>query len=148
MSLQLSQFFPLCTPLPGTPFHSRNSPTVNCYLMSMGHTYKFFAFSISCTIFNIPLSILYLPFMFFNPYTSPSLFKWYHFHPLECLVGNSCYLFLKVSPHGGLRLLSLSLSPSASNLLNLGREMCLCLIRGFGKNNWSHGALPSFFLCR
>ena len=37
--------------------------------MSMGHTYKFFGFSISYTVLNIPLSILYLPIMIFYPYT-------------------------------------------------------------------------------
>ena len=31
--------------------------------MPMGHTYKFFGFSVSYTILNLPLSILYLPFM-------------------------------------------------------------------------------------
>ena len=37
--------------------------------MSMGHTYKFFSFSISYTILNLPLSILYLPFMLLIPCT-------------------------------------------------------------------------------
>ena len=39
--------------------------------MSMGCTYKFFGFSISHTILNLPLSILYLPFMLLIPYTFP-----------------------------------------------------------------------------
>ena len=42
--------------------------------MSMGHTYNFFGFSISHTILNLPLSILYLPFMLLIPCTfSPIL---------------------------------------------------------------------------
>ena len=42
--------------------------------MSVGHTYKFFGFSISYTILNLPLSILYLPFMLLTPCTfSPIL---------------------------------------------------------------------------
>ena len=30
-------------------------------LMSMGHVYKFFGYSISCTVLYIPMAILYLP---------------------------------------------------------------------------------------
>ena len=37
--------------------------------MSMGHTYKFFTFSISYTILNLPLSIFYLPFMLLISHT-------------------------------------------------------------------------------
>ena len=37
--------------------------------MSMGHTYKFFTFSISYTILNLPLSILYLSTMLLIPCT-------------------------------------------------------------------------------
>ena len=39
--------------------------------MSMGHTFKFFDFSISYTILNLPLSILYLPVTLFIPCTFP-----------------------------------------------------------------------------
>ena len=42
--------------------------------MPMGRTHKFFGFIISCTILNLPLSILYLPFMLLIPCTfSPIL---------------------------------------------------------------------------
>ena len=42
--------------------------------MSMGHAYKFFGFSISYTVLNLPMSILYLPIMLLNPCTfSPIL---------------------------------------------------------------------------
>ena len=33
----------------------------------MGHAHKLFGFSISYTVLNIPLSILYLPIMLLNP---------------------------------------------------------------------------------
>ena len=39
--------------------------------MSMGRTYKFFGFSISYTILNLSLSILYLPFILHIPCTFP-----------------------------------------------------------------------------
>ena len=50
---------PPCTPLPThiPPFQ----------FMSMDHTYKFFGFSISHTILNLPLSILYLTLMLLIP---------------------------------------------------------------------------------
>ena len=59
MLLQFSHF-PLCSPPPCTP-----PPTCIPHLqfMSMGHTYKFFGFSISHTLLTLPLSIFYLPFM-------------------------------------------------------------------------------------
>ena len=63
MLLQLSQFFSLCPSLRGTPIPSSNPPL---WFMSMGHTYKFFGFSISYII-TIPLSILYLQIMLLNP---------------------------------------------------------------------------------
>ena len=37
--------------------------------MSMGHTYKFFGFSISYTILTLPLSVLYLPIVLLIPCT-------------------------------------------------------------------------------
>ena len=55
----------LYSPLPCTPL----SPC-----MSMGHTYKFFGFSITHTILNLPLSILYLPYMLFIPCTFSCIF--------------------------------------------------------------------------
>ena len=45
------------------------SPLSPPQVMSMGHTYKFFGFSISYTILNIPLSILCLPIMLLIPCT-------------------------------------------------------------------------------
>ena len=63
MLLQLSQFFSLCPTLHDTPIPSSNPPL---WFMSMGHTYKFFGFSISYII-NTPLSILYLQIMLLNP---------------------------------------------------------------------------------
>ena len=50
ISLQLSHFFPLCPPPPGICIPSNNHPQ----FMSMGHAYKFFGYSIFCTILNIP----------------------------------------------------------------------------------------------
>ena len=41
--------------------------------MSMGCTYKFFGFYISYTIFNLALSILYLPFILLIPCTFPPI---------------------------------------------------------------------------
>ena len=35
--------------------------------MFMGHTYKFFGYSVSYTILNLPMFILYLPFMLLIP---------------------------------------------------------------------------------
>ena len=68
MLLQLSHFFLPSIPLhPVSPSHQHSPPQ----FMSMGHTYKFFGFSISHTILNLPLSIQYLPFMLLIPYTFP-----------------------------------------------------------------------------
>ena len=39
----------------------------------MGRTYKFFGFSISYTILNLPLSVLYLPFVLLIPCTFCSI---------------------------------------------------------------------------
>ena len=50
MLLQLPQFFPLCSPPPGTPLLSSNHTP---QFMSMDRAYKFFGFSISHTILNI-----------------------------------------------------------------------------------------------
>ena len=58
MLLELSRFptfIPLC---PAHPFTQFPPP-----FMSMGRTYKFFGFSTSYTILNLPLSALYWPFM-------------------------------------------------------------------------------------
>ena len=58
--LKLSHIFlPYISLCPVTP----SSPAFPAYFMSMDHTYKFFGFSISYTILNLPLSILYLPIM-------------------------------------------------------------------------------------
>ena len=67
-------FSSLYSPLPCTPSPSGipapSPPLVHVY----GHTYKFFGFYISCTILNLPLSFLYLPFMLLIPCTfSPLL---------------------------------------------------------------------------
>ena len=69
MLLQLSQLFPLCLPLPGSPpYLQQSTPPLNSWVMQFG-------FSISYTIPNIPLSILYLPVMLLNPCTfSPILY--------------------------------------------------------------------------
>ena len=49
--------------------------------MSMGHTYKFFGFSISYAILNLPLSILCLPFMLLIPSS---------FSPSDTVTGKQC----------------------------------------------------------
>ena len=72
MLLQLSHYFlplfPLC---PAHPLLLAFPPP---QFMSIGHTYKFFGFSISYTILTLPLSILYLPSMILIPCTfSPIL---------------------------------------------------------------------------
>ena len=66
-------FPPLYPPLPYTPSpHQHPCPTTP--FVPMGHTYKFFNYSISYTILNLPLSILYLQFMLLIPCTfSPIL---------------------------------------------------------------------------
>ena len=56
---------PPCYTPPPTSF----PPTPATQFMSMGRTYKFLGFSISCTILNLPMSILYLPFMLLIPCT-------------------------------------------------------------------------------
>ena len=58
----------LFSPLfPSTLHHPSHQHSPPPQFMSMGHTYKFFGFSISYTIFNLLLSILYLPFMLLIP---------------------------------------------------------------------------------
>ena len=57
---------------------SHQHPTHLLQVMSMGRTYKFFGFSISYIILNLPLSIFYLPFMLlilctFSPILPPPL---------------------------------------------------------------------------
>ena len=66
MLLQFSHFFlPFILLCPVPP------PTIILppQFTSMVHRYKFFGFSISHTILNVPLSILYLPFMLLIPCT-------------------------------------------------------------------------------
>ena len=67
------------TVVPFSPLHSTPScPPPPSHIpplqfMSMGHTYKFFGFSISYTILTLPLSIFYLPFMLLILCTFPPL---------------------------------------------------------------------------
>ena len=58
-----SPFAPLC------PVPSFSSAFLPFQFMSMGHEYKFFGYSISYTILNISLSVLFLPLMLLNPCT-------------------------------------------------------------------------------
>ena len=61
-------FSPLYSPSTCTHSHKHyNVPLVHVH----DCTYKFFHFSISYTIFNIPLSVLYLPFMLLIPVPFP-----------------------------------------------------------------------------
>ena len=56
MLLQLTHFF---YPLPTStqhPLHPQATPTP--LFMSMGHAYRFFDYSISCTVIYIPMAIL------------------------------------------------------------------------------------------
>ena len=46
-------------------------PAPASWFMSMGHTYRFFGFSIFYTILNLPLTIFYLPFMLPFPVPFP-----------------------------------------------------------------------------
>ena len=70
MLLQLSHFFsPLSPPLPCTILPTS---TPLPYFMSMGHTYKFFGFSIFCTILTLPLPIFSLHFKNKSPLISIS----------------------------------------------------------------------------
>ena len=58
------------SPLFPSILHSPSNHHSPHQFMSMGGTYKFFGFSISYTILTLPLSILYLSFMFLIPCTS------------------------------------------------------------------------------
>ena len=58
--------------------------------MSMGHTYTFFGFSIPYTIPNLPLSILYLPFMLPIPCTFSPILPLITLH----VISTSVILFL------------------------------------------------------
>ena len=60
---------PIFPPLPPSTQYPPSSSNPFLYFMSMGHACKFFGFSISYTIPNIPLSILFLPIMLLNPCT-------------------------------------------------------------------------------
>ena len=71
MLLQVSHFFlPFIPVHPSSPLPPAFPPLV---FMSMGHTYKFFGFSIIYTMLNLPLSILYLPFMLLIPCIFPPI---------------------------------------------------------------------------
>ena len=62
--------------------------------MSMGHTYKFFGFSMSYTFLNLLLSILYLPIMLLIPYTNLYFLIPFLFSPiLLTLLLSKCFLF-------------------------------------------------------
>ena len=69
MLLQLSHSLP--TPL--HPAHPPPSHIPPLLFMSIGHTYKFFGFYISYTIFTLPLSIFHLSSMLLILYTFPHL---------------------------------------------------------------------------
>ena len=71
MPLQFSHFFlPFMPPLPCTSLALQHLPL---FFMPMDRTYKFFGFSISYTILNTSLSILYLPTMLLIPCTFPPI---------------------------------------------------------------------------
>ena len=61
MLSQLSHFSPFIPLCPATPLPSAFPPTPQ--FNSIGCKYKFFGFSVSYTILNLPLSLFYLPFM-------------------------------------------------------------------------------------
>ena len=69
---------PTFLPLPPSTWYPpslQQSPDLNScpwVRVSMVWAYKFFGFSISCTILNLPLSILYLPIMLPHPCTFSS----------------------------------------------------------------------------
>ena len=97
-------FSPLYSPLPCTFLPPVFSPLVHVH-GSMGHTYKFFDFSISYTILNLTLSILYLPIMLISvlfpplpsllPHWLPSMwspFLWFC-SCSSCLLGLLLFLF-------------------------------------------------------
>ena len=88
MLLQLSHFF-----LPFIPFRPVHPPSTSIpplQFMPIGHTYKFFGFSISYTIPNLPLSILYLPFMLPIPCTFSPILPLITLH----VISTSVILFL------------------------------------------------------
>ena len=72
MLLQLSHFSPFIPLCPATPLPSAFPPTPQ--FNSIGCKYKFFGFSISYTILNLPLSLFYLPFMLLILCIFPPLF--------------------------------------------------------------------------
>ena len=63
--LPLVPLYPVPSLLPSFSSYHHSPPE----FMSRGHTYKFFGFSTSYSILNLPLSILYLPFMLLIPCT-------------------------------------------------------------------------------
>ena len=69
MLLQLSLFRPFTQLHPAYP----PSHIPPLYFTSMGHTYKFFGFYISYTIFTLPLSIFHLSSMLLSLCTFPPL---------------------------------------------------------------------------
>ena len=72
MLLELSTYFSLLFP---SSLHPPPTSILPPFYVSMGRTYKFFGFSISYTILNLPLSILCLPIRLFIPCTSPPIFS-------------------------------------------------------------------------
>ena len=66
MLLQFSHFFPFAPFCLVPPFSSAISPP---WFMSVGHACKFFGFSLTYTILNLPLSILFLQIMLLDPCT-------------------------------------------------------------------------------
>ena len=64
MLFQLSHFL---SPLFPSTLHPPPTSIPPPQFMSIGHTYKFLGFSIFHTTLNLPLSILYLPFMLLIP---------------------------------------------------------------------------------
>ena len=68
---------PTFSPLPPSAEYPQSLQQSPPQFMSMGGTYEFFSFSISYTIFNLHLSILYLPFyasysLYLVPHSPPS----------------------------------------------------------------------------
>ena len=85
-------FSPLYSPLPCTFLPPVFSPLVHVH-GSMGHTYKFFDFSISYTILNLTLSILYLPFMLLIPC---NFLKKLKFAESSTLPNNPSYYYMEI----------------------------------------------------
>ena len=121
MLLQLSNF-PSYTPLCPAP-HPTCITLPSPQFMSMGCTYKFFGVSISYTILNLHMSILYMPIMLLIPCTFPPI------PPVSLPTENPPYdvHFSDSVP------LSWSLDYSAAN--------CLQLAIYCSQNHWFHPPL-------